>query len=71
MKHANIKQYPSVAPDSGTEKRTAMYLLMRLFNSGVEIPATMMASHNLGFENSFKSHDCWFVFINPAIEFDN
>ena len=55
--YKHINKYPSVAPDSGTEKRTGMYLLMRLLNNisqSIEIPATMMASHNLGFENTYK-----------------
>lgn len=65
----HIETFPSVADDTGTEKRTAMHLLNRITNkisSAVEISSHMAALALLGAPGEFISCPFQKVFVREA-----
>ena len=67
-----IRKYPSVADDSGTEARRSQHLLTRLLNcvnGQVEVGGQTAALALLGFPSNIMSHGFVFVYIRAAIAF--
>ena len=67
-----IESHPSVAKDSGTPKRTAMYLLNKILNniSGLqEISAQTAAACVLGMPAETSTHEFHLLFVDAALEY--
>ena len=68
----HIDKYPSIAPDTGTDTRTAKHFAQRVLNSAhgkIEIGAQMAAHALLGHEGFMSSEKFWYTHIYPAIKF--
>jgi len=64
--------HPSTAEDTGTETRTALYLLQRTINNltaSMELAATQAAAIVLGHPAELCSHAFTKVFVTPATDF--
>lgn len=63
-------KYPSIADDTGTNKRTAQHLITRILNNltgNVEIGGQMAAMISYGETSTNGSHTGWFCHAYPAI----
>ncbi|KZS08316.1 Uncharacterized protein APZ42_027731, partial [Daphnia magna] len=67
-----IENYPSVAEDSGTDKRTAMHLLNRVTNqisSTIEVSSSFASLAILGGPAEFTSCSFFKVYVHEAFKF--
>ena len=68
----HIDKYPSIAPDTGTDTRTAKHFAQRVLNSAhgkIEIGAQVAAHALLCHEDFTSSEKFWYTHIYPAIKF--
>jgi hypothetical protein len=70
--HQYCEKYPSKADDSGTTKRTSIYILTRLLNcmaAEVEVGAQIAALAISEFPSNIFSHEFFYCFIHPSINY--
>lgn len=70
----HVRDYPSTAADSGTDRRTALYFLQNLtnrVNGAKEVPVTMSAAKLLGFDAEVMSHHTQQVYMANALDVAN
>jgi hypothetical protein len=68
----HVHKFKSVAADTGTPLRDAIFLVQRVVNSisgNIEVSDSLACASNLGLKSSIVSHTSWLVYICPAISF--